>query len=117
MTHKLAKYPTKRLREVLAFITENDNGDVATLAVDILAEIANRSETYRLGSSAFVNTVGFMRTLLHAYDVPSDRQWSVKTLTEGWGLSKPAAIAVLSKAVPYKIEGDVVVFTFEREEA
>jgi hypothetical protein len=69
-----------------------------------------QTKTYRLGSSGLVHTPGFMRMLLHAYGVPCDRAWALRTLSEGWSLPEAAAIAVLSRAVPYRVEGDNVVF-------
>lgn len=68
--------------------------------------------TYRLASAPHVYTPGIVRWAINGYHFKKDRAVLVKVLA-GWNLPKSAIHALLSKAVPYTVEGETVVFTVE----
>lgn len=66
--------------------------------------------TYRLGSSGLVYAPGLVPYLQLAYRT-GNKSWPVKVLTEGWGLPRAAAVALLKSQDKLTIEGETVVFT------
>lgn len=67
--------------------------------------------TYRLGSNKMVYTPNIVRAAMAEY--AHRPEWAIKLLTEGWSLPAAAATALLTKAVPYTVEDEAVVFTVE----
>ena len=69
---------------------------------------------YRLGSSGMVNSHGLVRWAINGYHFPKDRKTLVKVIAESWHIPAEAATALLSKTVPFTVEGTdempVVVF-------
>jgi hypothetical protein len=55
---------------------------------------------------------GMIRWAINGYAYKRDRDVMTKVVVEGWrGVPEAAARALLSKSVPFEVEGDVVVFT------
>lgn len=71
-------------------------------------------QTYRLGSSALVNTPGIVAWAINGYAFEKDRENIMKIMTEGWsGVPVEAFRKLLSTEVGYSIEDDTVVFSVE----
>ncbi|MDE3240891.1 MAG: hypothetical protein KGN33_18190 [Paracoccaceae bacterium] len=70
--------------------------------------------TYRLGSSPLVHTPGVIAWAISGYHFKRDRPQLAKVI-EGTFPSVPAAALhrLLSKEVPYTVDGETVVFTVE----
>lgn len=67
---------------------------------------------YRLGSSTAVYTPGIIAWAINGYAFERDRATMLKVITEAFpGLPVSAARQLLSKAIPYTIEGETVVFS------
>lgn len=71
---------------------------------------AEQPKEYRLGSSALIYAPGVVAWAINGYAFPRDQTHMVTVMRVGWNLPEDVAVAVLSKAVPYTVEGDVVVF-------
>lgn len=70
--------------------------------------------TYRLGSSPAVHTPGVIAWAINAYSFEEDRQRMLQIVSATFVDVPAAAIEqLLSKAVPYKVEGETVVFSAE----
>lgn len=67
-------------------------------------------KTYRLGSNAMVHTPGIVAWAINGASFKRDRQQMVKVIAS-YGVPTKAALALVTKQVPYTVEGDVVVFT------
>jgi hypothetical protein len=66
--------------------------------------------TYRLGSSPLVNAPGLIEWAINAYAFPRDRAVILRVVTETWpGLPEEHAVLLLSRAVSYNLDGDIVV--------
>ena len=66
-------------------------------------------KTYRLNSTALVFTPSIVA--LAKSHFPFQREWAVRLLTEGYGLSVEIVTGLLSGSLAYAIEGESVVFT------
>jgi hypothetical protein len=65
--------------------------------------------TYRLNSTSLVYTPSIV-ALAKAH-FPFQREWAVRLLVEGYGLSAEIVTGLLSGSVTYSIENESVVFT------
>ena len=65
--------------------------------------------TYRLNSTALVYTPSIV-ALAKAH-CPFHREWAVRLLVEGYGLSAEIVTGLLSGSVTYSVENESVVFT------
>lgn len=66
---------------------------------------------YRLGSSPAIYAPGFVTFLQALHLDPDQSGRAVKILCDGWGIPEAAAVALLSHAVPSRVDGETVVFT------
>lgn len=67
---------------------------------------------YRLGSSPAVHTPGIIAWAINGYAFEKDREQMLKVITSMFQtVPVEAARQLLSKAVPYTVEGETVVFT------
>ena len=71
--------------------------------------------TYRLGASPAVHTPGIVAWAINGYHFEDDRPQLRKVIVETYDLPEIAADQLLSKKVPYTIEGETVVFTVSDE--
>ena len=70
--------------------------------------------TYQLGSSPAVPTPGVIAWAINAYSFEENRQRMLQIVSATFADVPAAAIEqLLSKAVPYKVEGETVVFSAE----
>lgn len=67
-------------------------------------------KTYRLASAAWVYTPNVVHWAIAGYWHEPDRE-TIMNVLRGWNLPDDAIHALLTKKVPYTVEGDVVVFT------
>ena len=68
--------------------------------------------TYRLQSSGLVHTPGVIAWAINGYSFPQDRKKMVEVIGGTFpSVPAPAIEKLLSKAVPYAVEDDAVVFT------
>ena len=66
---------------------------------------------YTLSSSGLVNTPGLIAWAINGYAFAKDRAAMVNVIVGTFPqLPKPAIKQLLSKAVPYTVEGDTIVF-------
>ena len=65
---------------------------------------------YRLQSSGFVFAPGLVAWAINGYAFKRDRPNLEKVIGETWGLPLPAVRALLSKAVPFTVEAETVIF-------
>ena len=70
-------------------------------------------ETYRLGSSEWVKAPGMVAWAVNGARFKKDCPLMVKVISEGWAVPKKAAEALVTGKVPYKVEGETVVFSVE----
>lgn len=68
-------------------------------------------KTYRLGSSEMFYAPGMIAWAINGAKFEKDRPQMVRVISDGWGIPKAAALALLTGKVPHTIEGDTVVFT------
>lgn len=74
--------------------------------------------TYRLGSSPLINAPGIVAWAINGYAFERDRPILLRVVAEGWpSIPKDHVSMLLSKTVPYAIDGDTVVFTVTDEGA
>lgn len=67
--------------------------------------------THRLGSSAAIHTPGIIAWAINGYAFEADQQSILNCLCGGFPTVPRADFeALLSKAVPYSVEGETVVF-------
>ncbi len=71
--------------------------------------------TYRLVSSPAVHTPGIVAWAINGYHFEDDRPQLRKVIVETYSLPESAADQLLSKSVPYTVEGETVVFTINDE--
>lgn len=70
--------------------------------------------TYRLGSSSAVHTPGIIVWAINGYHFERDREQLLTIVSCTFAQVPVEAIEqLLSKAVPYTVEGETVVFTVE----
>jgi hypothetical protein len=67
-------------------------------------------QTYKLASAAWIHAPGTIAWAINGYAFEDDRPTLLKILMDGWNIPEEAAKALLSKAVPYTVEGETVVF-------
>lgn len=67
--------------------------------------------TYNLGSSPLVHAPGLVAWAINAYAFPRDRKITLRIVTETWP-SFPAEYArlLLTRTLPYRVDGETVVF-------
>ena len=70
-------------------------------------------KTYRLGSSEMIHAPSLIEWAINGAHFGNDRPHIVRMITQGWGVPADAAEALVTKKVPYKIEGETVVFSVE----
>lgn len=71
------------------------------------------TKQYRLGSSPLVGAPGVIAWAINGYAFKKDRKKLESIVSETWGIPAPATKALLSKSVPFVIEGEAVVFSYE----
>ena len=69
--------------------------------------------TYRLGSSDAVYAPGIVDWAMSGYWNKPDREVLGTVIAQTWKIPECAADALLSKKVPYSIEGETVVFNVD----
>jgi len=65
---------------------------------------------YALGSNEAVYAPGIVKWAINGAHFKSDVPQMVKVIAEGWGVPVEAAKALVLGKVPYKVEGEAVVF-------
>lgn len=65
---------------------------------------------YRLGSSELVSAPGIVAWAINGYAFKRDRKNIETVISEGWRVPVEHARQLLSKAVPYTLDGETVVF-------
>lgn len=68
------------------------------------------AKKYALGSNEMVYAPGVVAWAINGAHFKKDAPKLVKVISEGWGVPVEAAKALVMKKVPYKIEGEAVVF-------
>lgn len=68
-------------------------------------------KVYNLGSSPMFYAPGIVAWAINGYAFKRDRKVMVKVIADGWNIPRDAAVALLSKKVPYEIKGEVVSFS------
>ncbi|OCJ11483.1 hypothetical protein A6U87_27465 [Rhizobium sp. AC44/96] len=71
--------------------------------------------TYRLGSSPAVHTPGIIAWAINGYHFEEDRPQLRKVIVDTYSLPETAADQLLSKSVPYSVDGETVVFTVNED--
>lgn len=71
--------------------------------------------TYRLGSSPAVHTPGIIAWAINGYHFEDDRLQLRKVIVDTYSLPETAADQLLSKSVPYSVDGETVVFTVNED--
>ncbi|WP_421408079.1 hypothetical protein [Agrobacterium tumefaciens] len=71
--------------------------------------------TYRLGSSPAVHTPGIIAWAINGYHFEDDRPQLRKVIVDTYSLPETAADQLLSKSVPYSVDGETVVFTVNED--
>lgn len=67
--------------------------------------------TYRLGSSPLVHAPGLVAWAINAYAFPRDHEITLRVVTETWpGFPAQHAWLMLTKTLPYTINGETVIF-------
>lgn len=66
---------------------------------------------YRLGSAPMCSAPGVVAWAINGYHFPKDRKKLESIICDTWGLPAAACRALLSKEVPYTLEGETVVFS------
>lgn len=65
---------------------------------------------WRLGSSPMIHAPGIVAWAINGYAFKKDRAKLEAVISDGWSLPIGATKALLSKAVPYRVDGETVVF-------
>lgn len=65
---------------------------------------------YALGSNEAVFAPGIVKWAINGAHFKKDAPQMIKVISEGWGVPVEAAKALVMQKVPYKIEGESVVF-------
>lgn len=68
-------------------------------------------KTYRLGSTPAIYAPGIVRWAINGAHFKKDRPQMARVIAQGWNLPEDAALALVTKQVPYTIENDAVVFS------
>jgi hypothetical protein len=71
----------------------------------------SNSRTYRLGSSSMFYAPGIVAWAINGASFKRDRKACTNVIAQGWGVPYDDALQLTTKAVPYTVEDDVVVFT------
>lgn len=70
--------------------------------------------TYRLQSSSMVHTPGIIAWAINGYAFQSDRQTILNTISQTYSAVPITALEqLLSKAIPYTVEDETIVFAVE----
>jgi hypothetical protein len=67
-------------------------------------------KTYRLSSADWIYTPNLVR--LAVAEFPSNPEWSIKLFMNGFSLSREVATALVSRAIPYQVIDEAVVFEY-----
>jgi hypothetical protein len=68
------------------------------------------AKKYKLGSNEAVYAPGMVAWAINGAAFKSDAPQMIKVIAAGWNVPAEAAKALVMKKVPYKIEGEAVVF-------
>lgn len=80
--------------------------------IDATVAILNgRKMEYRLGSSSMVSAPGIVRWAINGASFPKDVEAMARVIAETWSLPSIAAERLVTKKVPFTIDGEAVVFT------
>lgn len=71
--------------------------------------------TFRLGSAAFVSAPGLVAWAINGAAFPSDVGTVARVIADTWSIPAPAAVALVTGAAPYTVEGETVVFSHAPE--
>lgn len=75
-------------------------------------DLSNAPKMYRLASAGMIFAPGVIAWAINGYAFKRDQPQMIAIITQGWnGVPEAAARALLSKAVPYTVEDETVVFT------
>lgn len=66
--------------------------------------------TYRLGSSKMIYAPGVIIWAINGYAFKRDRAAMLRVVLAGWDIPKKVAKGLLSKQIPYEVQGETVVF-------
>ena len=67
--------------------------------------------TYRLTSNEAVYAPNLVRFAINGARYKKDRQAMINLIAKGWGVPFGAAIKLIRERVPYKVDGETVIFT------
>jgi hypothetical protein len=74
--------------------------------------MSEAAKTYRLGSAPMVHAPGLVAWAINGYAHKADRATMETIISDSWSIPIGPTRALLSKAVPYTVDGDAVVFAF-----
>lgn len=74
------------------------------------ARVVATARRYRLGSNGLVHAPGIIAWAINGYAFKKDRKAIENVVVSGWNVPVEHARALLSKAVPYRVEDETVVF-------
>ena len=67
---------------------------------------------YRLGSAEMVSAPGIVKWAINGAHFESDRETVINVIVQGWSVPRDAAAALVTKQVPYTLDGETVVFSY-----
>lgn len=86
--------------------------DLVRAADDLTAWAEEQTpRTYRLGSNDAVSAPGMVAWAINGAAFEGDRPTIIKVVCDAWGIPEHAAQKLVTKAVPFTVEDETVVFT------
>jgi len=68
-------------------------------------------KTYRLGSNEMVHAPGVVAWAINGASFKKDRPQMVRVIAQGWNIPEAAALALVTKAAAFTLDGETVVFS------
>ena len=68
-------------------------------------------KTYRLGSSEMVHAPGLIAWAINGASFKKDRPAMVRVVSATWSIPEAAALALVTKAAAFTLDGETVVFS------
>lgn len=68
---------------------------------------------YRLGSAEMVYAPGLIKWAINGAKFEADRPAMIDVITATWSIPPEAAMALVMERVPFTVENEAVVFTYE----